>query len=55
MRKFVVEAYYKKKLVMCLPEVKANTYGEALEIGKQKMKELHPSMKNHGFNVKLIL
>jgi len=53
-KKFVVEAYYKGKLKMCLPDVESETYGGALEIGKKKMSELHPRMKNHGFNVKQI-
>jgi hypothetical protein len=53
-RQFCVEAYYKGKLVMCLPDVQAEKYGDALEIGKEKMKEINPKMKNHGFNVKLI-
>lgn len=54
MRKFSVEAYYKGKLVMCLPDVPAESYSDALDIGKAKMKEIRPKMKNHGFNVKLI-
>jgi hypothetical protein len=52
MGEFLVEAYYKSKLIMCLPKVEVNTYGEALAKGKEKMKELKPRMKNHGFNIK---
>jgi hypothetical protein len=52
MKSFVVEAYYKGKLIMCLPDVQAEKYGDALKIGKEKMSELKPRMKNHGFNIK---